>query len=132
MKRGELLTDEIRSNWSMKKSVRKNFDSLGLAYDANAALEKYMDEVDPYLSPEEFEVEEDKGHLEELLQVRAQATLLVIIFLLRSLLQIQKEKRLWDPENNIIASVCMTNMASTSWQWLETAKKITGSTHQNS
>lgn len=78
MKRGELLTDEVRSNWNVKKSLRKNFDSLGLAYDANAALEKYMDEVDPYLSPEEFEVEEDKGHLVEMLHVRVQATSVLI------------------------------------------------------
>jgi hypothetical protein len=71
VKKGQLLTDAVRTTWDPRRTLKKNFAALGLAYDANAAISQYQ--IDPTLAPEEYEVQADNSEIVELLHVGVMA-----------------------------------------------------------
>lgn len=127
---GNLLTDEVRQKWEPKCTLRKNFQAVGLAYDANKAMDKFLPVSDPYLSPDEAEVsEEDKTEITQMLHV---CTFVYLSYIARCLRLLLQGKSLSDPGNNGTASDCMINTAQITMLWPETERTITTNILPNS
>eukprot|EP01127_Copromyxa_protea_P008560 TRINITY_DN1966_c0_g2_i1.p1 TRINITY_DN1966_c0_g2~~TRINITY_DN1966_c0_g2_i1.p1 ORF type:complete len:174 (-),score=56.10 TRINITY_DN1966_c0_g2_i1:40-561(-) len=69
---GNLLTGGVKQRWVASRSLRQNFESVGLAYDVNASVDKYLPVINPDLDPEEFEVEGDTKPVVDILEVPAE------------------------------------------------------------